>query len=199
MSKDTRGMLAELKGVLGLTESPEPPMDGSLDDWMKWAREVLPSEKEEAKKAPKGVLKKHCTDCSVECMQKNIRHFYHVRGDEIDRAVATSYSILRKACGVSDDAPQMTPKEIVAKGSKGESVEDLSEKISIGPATAQIKVSKSDTGDWEWSAEGKRSDALPKGAPRSVKKDGKEKTRKAAFEAAFAALDPIKADAQEVK
>lgn len=117
-AQGTLNRLAEVKSLLGLTESPEPPMDGSMEDWEKWAKEVLPKEKEEAKKAPKGVLKKHCAECSVECMQKNIRHFYHVRGDEIPRAVATSYSILRKSCGTPEDAPQMTPKQIVGKAKK---------------------------------------------------------------------------------
>lgn len=198
MEKGTRVLLDELKGVLGLVESPAPPMDGSLEDWEEWAKTVLPSEKEEAK-APKGVLKKHCSECSVECMQKNIRHFYHVRGDEIPRAVATSYSILRKSCGTPDDAPKMTPKEIVAKASKAESVEDLDEKTMVGPSSVRIKVVKDVEGDWEWSAEGERTDKLPKGATRSVKKDGKAKTRKEAFAAAFDALAPISADAPEEK
>lgn len=117
-------LLSELRQVLGLEESPAAPVSGSLEDWEKWAKEVLSKESgevEEAKKkgkkkVPKGVLKKHCEQCSVECMQKNIRHFYHVRGDDIPRAVATSYSILRKACGIPKETPQLTPKEIVAQG-----------------------------------------------------------------------------------
>lgn len=62
--------------------------------------------------------------CSKEAFETNIRYFYKVKSKEwegskeekLRRAVAASYSALRRACGIPNDAPNMTPKEILSRG-----------------------------------------------------------------------------------
>jgi len=61
--------------------------------------------------------------CSMEAFYKNVQYFYRVKGLEIpgskqeklQRAIAASYSALRKACGVKGNG-RLTPSEIVAQG-----------------------------------------------------------------------------------
>jgi hypothetical protein len=201
--KSFKDTVSELRRLMGMPENSlaetDGPAEGDLKAWEAWSEKTVGAELDEAKKKKpsRPVIKKHCEACSLKCFQENIRHFYHVSDMDTKQAVAASYSILRKACGTPKDAPQMTPKEIVGKSESRDLSGGLAEKISIGPSTGWIRVAKTDSGDWEWSAEGERSDALPKGTPRTVKKDGKEKTRKAAFEAAFRALEPISSDAPE--
>jgi len=108
--------------VMVESSDPAAPEDGELDDWEKWAEELFKrwkksSEKAEAKEKPP-VIKKYCKRCSLDCFQKNIRHFVHISEMEPRQAVAASYATLRRACGVGKDQPRMTPKEIVAKGGK---------------------------------------------------------------------------------
>ena len=62
--------------------------------------------------------------CSKDAFETNIRYFYKVKSKEwqgskeekLRRAVAASYSALRRACGIPNDAPNMTPKEILSRG-----------------------------------------------------------------------------------
>ena len=60
--------------------------------------------------------------CSLDAFNKNIAMSIE-DGKEQDQAVAIAFTTLRAACGVPDDAPKLTAKEIVSKyGGKKESV-----------------------------------------------------------------------------
>lgn len=70
-------------------------------------------------KVPKHYLK----ECSMEAFYANTQYFYRVKGAEwegskeekLNRAIAASYSTLKRSCGV-DSKENMTPSEIVAQG-----------------------------------------------------------------------------------
>lgn len=60
--------------------------------------------------------------CSLDAFQKNVRSEYHAgKTAKGTQHVAIAISTLKRACGVADDDRKMTPKEIVASSSKGES------------------------------------------------------------------------------
>lgn len=62
-------------------------------------------------------------ECSMDAFYRNVHYFYRVKGKEwegskaakVQRAVAASYSVLKRACGV-DSKESMTPSEIVKQG-----------------------------------------------------------------------------------
>jgi hypothetical protein len=55
--------------------------------------------------------------CSIEAFNNNIRRSIK-EGKPQKQSVAIAYSILRKACEISSDQPQMTPSEIVKTSKK---------------------------------------------------------------------------------
>lgn len=59
--------------------------------------------------------------CVVDAVSKNISAEVKARKPQ-KQAIAIALSTLKRACGVPDDDQKMTPKEIVAAGSKGEGV-----------------------------------------------------------------------------
>lgn len=118
-----RHLVSELRklvdeGVLKEDDLAGCPMDGDLDDWEEWANGILDDEDDEVEEARNKVpIPAHYVKtCSLRAFQQNIRYFVHKKKAEPKQAVAASYTILRKHCGVPKDAPRMTPKQIVAGG-----------------------------------------------------------------------------------
>mgnify|MGYP001558305958 CR=1 FL=1 len=79
--------------------------------------------------------------CSLDALQKNIsRSYKEGKKAKGTQHVAIGLSVLKRACGVSDDS-KMTPKEIVAAGQKGEGVvyrlSGLMER-GVGPPSAAV-------------------------------------------------------------
>jgi hypothetical protein len=74
-------------------------------------------------KAGMKVPKHYQKECSMDAFYKNVHYFYRVKGAEwegskeekLNRAIAASYSTLKRSCGV-DSKESMTPSEIVAQG-----------------------------------------------------------------------------------
>jgi hypothetical protein len=61
--------------------------------------------------------------CSLDAFQGNVsRSYKEGKRAKGTQHVAIALSTLKRACGVPDDDQKMTPKEIVAAGSKGEGV-----------------------------------------------------------------------------
>jgi Zn finger protein HypA/HybF involved in hydrogenase expression len=78
--------------------------------------------------------------CSVDAMSSNIGKLVKDEKKDQKQAVAISYSVLKKACGVDGDE-KMTPKEIVAMGKKEEvhvmfGETDLHERLALSPEEA---------------------------------------------------------------
>ena len=116
--KEAASLLEGIREILGpvLSQVNNPPWDGSFEEWVEWADTSL----EEAEdKLPKHYQK----SCSMDDFKKNIRYFYKVKGkewegskkDKLQRAVAASYSVLKRSCGVKSDK-RMKPSEIVRMG-----------------------------------------------------------------------------------
>lgn len=76
-----------------------------------------------SKKAGMKVPQHYQKTCSMDSFYKNVQYFYRVKGKEwegskkekLQRAIAASYSVLKKSCGVTSDK-RMTPSEIVSAG-----------------------------------------------------------------------------------
>jgi len=76
-------------------------------------------------KTGKAVPQHYQKTCSMASFNANVRYFYDVKGKEwegskqekLQRAIAASYSVLKRACGVHPKE-RMTPSQIVKHGSK---------------------------------------------------------------------------------
>jgi hypothetical protein len=74
-------------------------------------------------KAGVDVPKHYQRVCSMDAFYKNVLYFYRIKStewegskeDKLNRAIAASYSVLKRSCGV-DAKEQLTPSQIVAKG-----------------------------------------------------------------------------------
>jgi hypothetical protein len=74
-------------------------------------------------KAGMKVPKHYQKECSMKAFYKNVLYFYKIKSTEwegskeekLNRAIAASYSTLKRSCGV-DSKENMTPSEIVAQG-----------------------------------------------------------------------------------
>jgi hypothetical protein len=111
------------------------------------------------KKAGMPVPTHYMKTCSMDSFYKNVQYFYRVKGKEwegskkekLQRAIAASYSVLKRSCGVTSKG-RMTPSQIVAKG---ESVDEAAK--PQGPRARLNQVVKKVGGgkkgskiSWRW-------------------------------------------------
>lgn len=76
--------------------------------------------------------------CSQQAFRANVRT-ERDGGKEIDQAIAISYSILKKSCGVTSKE-MMKPSEIIASGKKTESLDEMRQEPGISMSAEEKKI-----------------------------------------------------------